>query len=78
MGSTRNDLRNANYLVILVVAARGGTCMGSGENKPQLRMSLKLDQEKPPKKKWLWRKIKEFFTQGPDSQYWKNRDLNDW
>ena len=52
--------------------------MGSGENKPQLRMSLKLDQEKPPKKKWLWRKIKEFFTQGPDSQYWKNRDLNDW
>ena len=54
--------------------------MGSGENKPQLRMSLELDQEKQPKKKWLWRKIKEFFTQGPegpDSQYWKNRDLTD-
>ena len=33
--------------------------MGPDEKKPQLRMSLELNQEKPPKKKGLWQKLIE-------------------
>ena len=33
--------------------------MGSDEDKPQLRMSLQLNQEKQPKKKGLWQKLIE-------------------
>ena len=51
------------------------------DREPKPKMSLELDQEKPPQKKGLWRKIKEFFTQGPEgrgSEYWRDRDPSDW
>jgi len=51
------------------------------ELKPKL--SLELDQEKPPnnKKKSLWQKIKDFFSQEPEgqgSEKWRNRDPESW
>ncbi len=52
--------------------------MESGHKNLQPKISSKLDQEKPPKKKGLWQKIKDFFTQGSDSQYWEDRDPSDW
>jgi len=53
--------------------------MESGDDR--FKLSLKLDQERPPKKKGLWRKIKEFFTQGQegkDSEDWRSRNPSDW
>jgi len=49
------------YLMTLHLkpAIGGGTCMGSGENKPQPKLSLELNQEKQPKKKGLWQKLIE-------------------
>ena len=46
-------------------------------------LRLELDQEEPPnrKKKSLWQKIKEFFTQEPEggsSENWRNRNPSDW
>ena len=51
------------------------------ELKPEL--NLEPDQKNHPdkKKKSLWQKIKEFFTQEPGgkgSEDWRNRDLSDW
>jgi len=49
------------------------------ELKPKL--SLEPDQEKPAKKKGLWQKIKEFFTQEPEgegSEKLRNRDPGSW
>ena len=51
---------------------------------PAIKQKLELDHhECPPKNKKnrLWQKIKEFFIQEPEgegSEYWRNRDLENW
>jgi len=56
--------------------------MESDYKEPKPKLSFELDREEPSKnKKNLWLKIKKFFTQGPegpDSQYWEDRDPSDW
>ena len=55
--------------------------MGSDENKPQLRMSLELNQERQPKKKGLWQRVKMFIINWLEkraSGEWKGRDWGNW
>jgi len=44
-------------------------------------LRLKHGEQKPPRKKSFWQKIKEFFTQEPEgqgSENWRNRDPESW
>jgi len=60
----------------LKTAMRGGICIVESDCEWKPELSLGPDQ-----KKSLWQKIKEFFTQEPGgkgSEYWRNRDLENW
>jgi hypothetical protein len=61
----------------------GGVGVMESDHELKPKLSLELDQEKPPnnKKKSLWQKIKDFFSQEPEgqgSEKWRNRDPISW
>ncbi len=62
-----------------ITSLGGGCLMKSNGKEPKPKMSLELDQEKPPKKKSLWQKIKEFFTNGLKKRIsGEGKDWGDW
>jgi len=48
------------------------------EKKPKLKMSLELDQEKPPKRRTLWQKLLDRIEELRKEEVERNRDPSDW
>jgi hypothetical protein len=52
--------------------------MESDHKEPKLKMSLEFDQEKPRKKKGLWRKLLDRIEELRKEEEERNRDPSDW